>query len=69
MMDSWVLYFFLFFINGETIMLENHERFETEERCYFAGIMKGPHLLEQTAQMFGIPAQGSFTCQSEGQDV
>ena len=50
-------------------MLENHERFETEERCYFAGIMKGPHLLEQTAQIFGIPAQGSFTCQSEGQDV
>ncbi len=69
MNETWVLYFFLFFINGETIMLEHHERFKTEERCSFAGIMKGPHLLEQTAKIFGVPAQGSFTCQKVSKDV
>ena len=69
MTGSWVLYIIIFFVNGETIMLENHERFETEDQCWAAGMIKGPNLLEKTSHIFGVPVRGSFSCQKAGQNA
>ena len=68
-MNTWALYFIIFFVGGDTIVMENHEKFSTEELCYAEGMIKGSYLLEQTAKMFGVPAQGSFTCQKVSKDV
>ena len=69
MTGAWVLYIIIFFVNGETIVLENDERFKTEDHCWAAGMIKGPHLLEKTSHIFGVPVRGSFTCQRAGQNA
>ena len=69
MTGSWVLYIIIFFANGETIVLENDERFKTEGHCWAAGMIKGPHLLEKTSHIFGVPVRGSFSCQRAGQNA
>ena len=69
MTGSWVLYIIIFFVNGETIVLENNKKFKTEGEWWAAGMIKGPHLLEKTSHIFGIPANGSFSCQKAGQNV
>ena len=68
-MESWTLYVVIFFISGETIMLENNEKFSTRQACYQAGLKKSVYLLEQTVAIIGVPARGSFSCQKVGLDV
>jgi len=69
MTGAWVLYIIIFFVNGETIVLENDERFTTEDHCWAAGMIQGPHLLEKTSHIFGVPVRGSFSCQRAGQNA
>ena len=69
MTGSWVLYIIIFFVNGETIVLENDEKFKTEDQCWAAGMIKGPYLLEKTSHIFGVHVRGSFSCQKAGQNA
>ena len=48
---------------------KNDERFKTEDQCWAAGMIKGPHLLEKTSHIFGVPVRGSFSCQKAGQNA
>ena len=69
MMEVWILYVVLFFVNGETIVLENDKKFSTKQACYQAGLTKSIELLERTVAIVGIPAKGGFSCQKEGTNV
>ena len=69
MTGAWVLYIIIFFVNGETIVLEKDERCKTEDHCWAAGMIKGPYLLEKTSHIFGVPVRGSFSCQRAGQNA
>ena len=65
-MDSWVLYFLIVFINGDSFMLENNQRFETKRECLIEGMQKGSSIVENIILMSGIPASGQFTCRKVG---
>ena len=68
-MDSWVLYFLIVFINGDSFMLENNQRFETKRECLVEGMQKGSSIVENIIVMSGIPALGQFTCRKVGVDI
>jgi len=68
-MDSWVLYFFIVFINGDSFVLENNQRFETKDECLIEGMQKGSSIIENIIIMSGIPASGQFTCRKVGVDT
>ncbi len=68
-MDSWVLYFFIVFINGDSFVLENNQRFETKDECLIEGMQKGSSIVENIIIMSGIPASGQFTCRKVGVDT
>ena len=40
MNEAWVLYFLIVFINGDSFMLENNQRFETKGECLIEGHAK-----------------------------
>ena len=68
-MDSWVLYFLIVFINGDSFVLENNQRFETKRECLIEGMQKGSSVVENIMIMSGIPASGQFTCRKVGVDT
>ena len=68
-MDSWVLYFLIVFINGDSFMLENNQRFETKRECLIEGMQKGSSIVENIRLMSGVPASGQFTCRKVGVDT
>ena len=68
-MDSWVLYFLIVFINGDSFVLENNQRFETKDECLIEGMQKGSSVIENIMIMSGIPASGQFTCRKVGVDT
>ena len=68
-MDSWVLYFLIVFINGDSFMLENNQRFETKGECLIEGMQKGSSIVGNIIIMSGIPASGQFTCRKVGVDT
>ena len=68
-MDSWVLYFLIVFVNGDSFMLENNQRFETKRECLVEGMQKGSSIVENIIVMSGIPALGQFTCRKVGVDI
>lgn len=69
MNEAWVLYFFIVFINGDSFMLENNQRFETRGECLIEGMQKGSSIVENIILMSGIPASGQFTCNRVGVDT
>jgi len=68
-MNSWVLYFLIVFINGDSFILENNERFETKGECLIEGMKKGSSIVENIIVTSGIPATGQFTCRRIGVDI
>jgi len=68
-MDGWVLYFLIVFINGDSFMLENNQRFETKRECLIEGMQKGSSIVENIIVMSGITASGQFTCRKVGVDT
>ena len=66
MMDSWVLYFLISFINGDSFVLENVQRFETKKECLAEGMQKGHTIVENVIIMSGMPVSGQFTCRNVG---
>lgn len=68
-MDGWVLYFLIVFINGDSFILENNQRFETKRECLIEGMQKGSSIVENIIVMSGMSASGQFTCRKVGVDT
>ena len=64
-MTPWIFYFWAVFANGQNMLFENEERFETNAACYLTGGEKGPWMQMTLWKESGIYVQVRFKCVRE----